>query len=73
MIPRAVENGVIYVAGEAFYVNGTGQNTIRLSFSAPRPDRIRQGVERLAATVRQELEALSDPAGRAARQPPAVP
>jgi 2-aminoadipate transaminase len=62
MIARAVEHGVIYVAGEAFYVNGTGQNTIRLSFSAPAPDRIREGVKRLASAIREELESLT--AGR---------
>ena len=52
MITRAVEHGVIYVAGEAFFVNGGGRNTVRLSFSAPAPDRIAEGVSRLAATVR---------------------
>jgi 2-aminoadipate transaminase len=59
MIPRAVEHGVIYVAGEAFYVNGEGQNTLRLSFSAPTPERIETGVARLAATLRAESAALA--------------
>jgi 2-aminoadipate transaminase len=66
MIARAVEHGVIYVAGEAFFVNGIGQgrNLIRLSFSAPTPDRIREGVKRLAATVRAEREAVSPSAAQ---------
>ena len=59
MMPRALEHGVIYVAGEAFYVNGEGQNTLRLSFSAPTPERIEAGVARLAATLRAESEALA--------------
>ncbi len=59
MIPRAVAHGVIYVAGEAFFVNGRGRNIIRLSFSQPTPDRIREGVARLAATVREEMAAIS--------------
>jgi 2-aminoadipate transaminase len=59
MIPRAVEHGVIYVAGEAFYVNGEGQNTLRLSFSAPTHERIESGVARLAATLRAESAALA--------------
>jgi 2-aminoadipate transaminase len=63
MITRAVEHGVIYVAGEAFFVNapadGLGRNIVRLSFSAPAPDRIREGVVRLAATVRAELDAIT--------------
>jgi 2-aminoadipate transaminase len=66
MIPRAVEQGVIYVAGEAFYVSepsrsrgGEGHNTLRLSFSAPTPERIEEGVARLALTLRGETEALA--------------
>jgi len=59
MVARAVEHGVIYVAGEAFFVNGGGRNMIRLSFSAPATERIVDGVTRLAATVRAELDALS--------------
>ena len=34
-----------------------GSNLIRLSFSAPTPERIREGVARLAAAVREELAA----------------
>jgi 2-aminoadipate transaminase len=55
MVPRAVDHGVIYVAGDAFFVNGGGQRQIRLSFSAPTPERIEEGVRRLAATIREEL------------------
>jgi 2-aminoadipate transaminase len=66
MIPRAVEHGVIYVAGEAFYVNGEGHNTLRLSFSAPTPERIEAGVARLAVTLRAESEARGTAAAAAA-------
>ena len=59
MIARAAANGVIYVAGEAFFVNGAGKNIIRLSFSAPSHEKIREGVARLAGTVRDELAATS--------------
>jgi 2-aminoadipate transaminase len=65
MIPRAVERGVIYVAGEAFYVNGEGHNTLRLSFSAPTPERIEAGVSRLALTLRAEPGALATAAAAA--------
>jgi 2-aminoadipate transaminase len=57
MIDRAIQEGVIYVTGDAFYVNGEGRNTLRLSFSAPTPERIRAGVARLALTIRGELGA----------------
>ncbi|HEY2431467.1 MAG TPA: PLP-dependent aminotransferase family protein [Vicinamibacterales bacterium] len=57
MLARAIEEGVIYVVGEAFYVDGQGQNTARLSFSAPTPERIEIGVSRLARVLRGELAA----------------
>src|SRR4029079_5769693 len=65
MLPRAIEEGVIYVAGEAFYVNGEGGNTLRLSFSAPTPERIEIGVSRLALALRAELAASATAAGAA--------
>jgi 2-aminoadipate transaminase len=58
MLERAVQNGVVYVAGSAFYVNdGGGESRIRLAFSAPAPDLIREGVTRLATTIREEQRA----------------
>jgi 2-aminoadipate transaminase len=59
MVTRAIEHGVIYVAGEAFYVNGEGQHTMRLSFSAPTHERIEVGVSRLARALRAEAEAAA--------------
>lgn len=67
MLARAVEHGVIYVAGEAFYVNGEGKNTMRLCFSAPTPERIEAGVSRLAQTIRAETEAVATANASAAR------
>ena len=67
MIERAIEHGVIYVAGEAFYVNGEGKNTMRLCFSAPTPERIEAGVSRLARTIRAETEAAAPADASAAR------
>ena len=70
MVPRAVEHGVIYVSGDAFFVdaNGsTGSNIIRLSFSAPTPARIQEGVKRLAATIAAELDAITRSSESAAK------
>ena len=67
MIARAIEHGVVYVTGDAFYVNGAGQNTLRLSFSAPTPERIETGVARLAATLRDERAALATAAATGSR------
>jgi 2-aminoadipate transaminase len=63
MIARAVENGVIYVAGEAFFVAPGARNLVRLAFSAPSHEKIREGVARLARTVREELTATAAVAG----------
>jgi 2-aminoadipate transaminase len=74
LLPRAVEHGVVYVAGEAFFVNGSGKNLVRLSFSAPPPERIREGVRRFGAAVAEEREALtSGEAAGAAPVRPATP
>jgi 2-aminoadipate transaminase len=74
LLPRAVDHGVVYVAGEAFFVNGSGKNLVRLSFSAPPPERIREGVRRFGAAVAEEREALtSGEAAGAAPVRPATP
>jgi 2-aminoadipate transaminase len=51
LLERALQHGLVFVTGSAFFVDGTGHDTIRLSFSAPSPDRIREGVTRLAAAM----------------------
>jgi 2-aminoadipate transaminase len=61
-LPRAIERKVIYVAGSAFFVDGSGSNTIRLSFSLPSPEKIAEGVKRLAGLVREELARQHAPA-----------
>jgi 2-aminoadipate transaminase len=55
MLPRAVEQRVIYVAGSAFFVDGSGGNIMRLSFSLPSKEKIVEGVRRLTQVVREEL------------------
>lgn len=65
LLQRCVQHGVIFVAGAAFYVNGAGGNTLRLSFATPTHERIREGVARLAAALREELaERRETAAGR---------
>jgi 2-aminoadipate transaminase len=51
LLERAIAHGLIFVVGSAFYVDQTGHDKIRLSFSAPGVDRIREGVARLAAAM----------------------
>lgn len=56
MLPRAVAQLVAYVPGTGFYVDGQGHRHLRLSYCYPTPDRIREGVRRLAAVVDGEAE-----------------
>lgn len=48
LLPIAQQHGVIYVTGDAFFVDGRGTEFIRLAFSAPSHERIHEGVQRLA-------------------------
>ncbi|WP_297083560.1 PLP-dependent aminotransferase family protein [uncultured Demequina sp.] len=59
MLPRAITARVAYVAGTAFYMDGSGSTHMRLSYCYPTPERIREGVRRLAGVVDAELEAVS--------------
>ena len=56
MLPRAVAALVAYVPGTGFYVDGQGRQNLRLSYCYPEPDRIREGVRRLAGVIEAELE-----------------
>ena len=55
MMPRAIAARVAYVPGTGFYADGTGTGNMRLNFSFPTPERIREGVRRLAGVMEQEL------------------
>ncbi|WP_062204991.1 PLP-dependent aminotransferase family protein [Demequina salsinemoris] len=58
MLPRAITARVAYVAGSAFFIDGSGTDHIRLSYCYPTPDRIREGIRRLATVVDAELETV---------------
>ncbi|MCW2586257.1 MAG: GntR family transcriptional regulator [Frankiales bacterium] len=59
MQPRANTARVAYVPGIGFYSDGQGQRELRLSYCFPEPERIREGVRRLAGVVEAELELLA--------------
>jgi DNA-binding transcriptional MocR family regulator len=56
MLPRAVTERVAYVPGTAFYADGFGTRQMRLSYCYPSPERIREGVRRLATVIEAELD-----------------
>ncbi|HVE73986.1 MAG TPA: PLP-dependent aminotransferase family protein [Mycobacteriales bacterium] len=57
MLPRAIGARVAYVPGSAFYAEpALGRGFLRLSYCYPEPERILEGVRRLAGVLAEELE-----------------
>ncbi|HEX7191571.1 MAG TPA: PLP-dependent aminotransferase family protein [Thermoanaerobaculia bacterium] len=48
-VERAVANGVAYIPGAPFFVDGSGRNTMRLTFAKETDERMRVGIEKLAS------------------------
>jgi len=55
MLVKALDRGVAYVPGQSFFVDGSGENTIRLNFSYPKEEDIERGIKILADLIREEL------------------
>ena len=51
LLERALEEGLIFVSGSAFFVDGSGHDTIRLAFSAAPELLIDEGVARLGRAL----------------------
>jgi len=60
MLPRAISSRVAYVPGTGFYSDGSGGQYARLCYSLPSPDRIREGIRRLASVIETEVGLLDD-------------
>jgi 2-aminoadipate transaminase len=56
MLPRAITQRVAYASGTGFYADRLGSRQMRLSYCYPTPERIREGVRRLAHVLEGELE-----------------
>jgi 2-aminoadipate transaminase len=63
LLTFARARGVLFVVGAAFFVDGSGDDYLRLSFSAPTPERIAEGIGRLADAI---TDAQAAPAGATA-------
>jgi 2-aminoadipate transaminase len=59
LLPQAIEQGVSFLPGAAFYAGKPVHHALRLSFVTEPPERIAQGVATLARTVRSALPAQS--------------
>ncbi len=49
----AIKNGVAFVPGDPFYLDGENSNCLRLSFVSTNEETIRTGIKRLGATITQ--------------------
>lgn len=51
VLTRAIEKGVAFVPGDAFYPNGGHENTLRLNFSNTPPEKIKDGIRVLGEVM----------------------
>ena len=56
LLAEAVEHGVTFVPGDAFFPDGRGRNCMRLAFCYAEPAAIEEGIRRLAEVVEDRLE-----------------
>jgi DNA-binding transcriptional MocR family regulator len=56
LMPKAIVAKVAYVPGTAFYADGFGSWSLRLSYCYPSPERIRDGVKSLAGVIKTEMQ-----------------
>lgn len=55
LLAEAVEHGVTFVPGSAFYPDGSGRNCMRLAFCYAQPESIAEGIRRLAGVIEDRL------------------
>ncbi len=55
LLDKAVDKGVAFVPGSAFYAEGADESTLRLSFVTATVDQINTGMAALAAAIRESL------------------
>ncbi|MFO7992451.1 MAG: PLP-dependent aminotransferase family protein [Thermoplasmata archaeon] len=56
MFEKALKENVAYVVGDAFFVEDTGYNTMRLNFTHSSEEEIWEGIERLAKVIKEEIK-----------------
>jgi len=56
LLAEAVEHGVTFVPGSAFFPDGQGRNCMRLAFCYAEPEAITEGIRRLAEVIEDRLE-----------------
>ena len=59
LMPKAIVAKVAYVPGTAFYADGFGSWSMRLSYCYPTPERITDGIKSLGEVIKKEMERFS--------------
>ncbi len=60
LLKESIKRGVAFVPGSAFFTDGSGENTLRLSFSNASPEELELGIKRLAEVFKYQLVAAFD-------------
>jgi len=55
ILDKAKKNGVIFVPGSEFYIDGKGKNTMRLNFTNSTESEIREGINCLSNIIKEVL------------------
>jgi 2-aminoadipate transaminase len=58
LLAKALSRNVAFVPGRAAYLDGRGGTSMRLNFSGVTDERIREGVRRVGAVVREQVDLL---------------
>ncbi len=55
LLIKCLEEDVAFVPGGPFFPNGGNENTLRMNYSSASPERIKEGVERMAKVLRAAI------------------
>ena len=55
LLANCLEEDVAFVPGGPFFPNGDHENTLRLNYSTSDPDRIIEGVKRIAKVLKETM------------------
>ncbi|MFP3242232.1 PLP-dependent aminotransferase family protein [Caldisphaera sp.] len=56
MLPKAIERGVAYVPGRNFFADGSGSNAMRVNFSYPSVDKLKEGIKIIGETAKETIK-----------------
>jgi DNA-binding transcriptional MocR family regulator len=56
LVPKAIAAKVAYVPGTAFFADGLGSWSLRISYCYPTPERITEGIKALSEVIKAEMQ-----------------